>query len=861
MRGSSAHQAWRLRAHNTSCRFPPWVRSPRNGFPNGFTQRRSLRLPAQSTSNRDGRYIRSLVQLQIPAKICAVVIFAAGAICASGLVDHHWSWSDLYDRSDSANNDNLLPRGQTYIAGSRNGAQRRFSRNGVEEEHLAGEKARTDKETFDVNAASLSFKDQASSAWSQLLEGLEGAKSSVTSIEWSSIPDTITDLIVPDWIRLLPRYIRKLQHDLHMAPGSLADEIWQEAYDVELNPEIAWDAVVRVSNDICHEEQRFVRKRRQFTRVGLARYLGLPEAEVHPEDVPTIALCGSGGGLRALIAGTGSCLSAQNAGLFDCVTYTAGVSGSCWLQALYNSTLTNCRYDRLVEHIKARVGVHFAFPPAALALLTSAPTNKYLFRGMIEKLQADPEGAFGLVDIYGLLLAARLLVPRGELGINDKDLKISEQRAYVDSGRHPLPIYTAVRHEIPLQKATQDTENLGQAIEKVKEKAKEESWFQWFELTPYELWCEELHAGIPSWAIGRKFDKGRNLFGDNGLPSPQLKMPTLMGMWGSAFCATLNHYYKELRPITKGITGFVGLDSLIEDRSEDLVKVHPIEPAGIPNYVLGMKDQLPKTCPESIFSSSHLQLMDAGMSNNLPIYPLLRPGRDVDIVIAFDASAQIKSENWLSIVDGYARQRGIRGWPVGAGWKTSTAEIEANVQKVEQAVTVQEVANKANEARDERRERNNQEDDQTRELPSTSEELGYCTVWVGSTEERTSTEEPPPTKKVEADWELMQPNAGITVVYFPFLPNAKVAGVDPDTSDFMSTWNSIYTPEQVDQVVALARANFDEGRHQTKAAVRAVYERKKKSRQERERAAKEARRRRKMRLGILGKIGEGDHFS
>jgi len=51
------------------------------------------------------------------------------------------------------------------------------------------------------------------------------------------------------------------------------------------------------------------------------------------------------------------------------------------------------------------------------------------------------------------------------------------------------------------------------------------------------------------------------------------------------------------------------------------------------------------------------------MSNNLPIYPLLRPGRDIDILIAFDVSADIKTENWLSVADGYAKQRGIKGWP------------------------------------------------------------------------------------------------------------------------------------------------------------------------------------------------------
>ncbi len=59
-------------------------------------------------------------------------------------------------------------------------------------------------------------------------------------------------------------------------------------------------------------------------------------------------------------------------------------------------------------------------------------------------------------------------------------------------------------------------------------------------------------------------------------------------------------------------------------------------------------------------------------------------------------------------------------------------------------------------------------------------------------------------------------------------------GVDPDTSPFLSTWNFVYSPQEIDKVVALARANFEAGRDQTKRTVRAVYERKKAERLEAE---------------------------
>lgn len=689
--------------------------------------------------------------------------------------------------------------------------------------------------------------------------------SAVADLEWSSMADKIVDVIMPDWAKSLPGYISKLQRELSMAPGSLADEIWQEAHDPYINPEIEYSASVRVSTELCDEEKEFLEKRKKVTTTALARYLGIPVEEVNPEDVPTIAVVGSGGGLRALVAGTGSLLATGEDGLFDCVTYTAGVSGSCWLQALYHSSLGGRRLDKMVDHLKARIGVHIAYPPVALAAMNQAPTNKFLLSGFVEKLKGDPGSDFGLVDVYGLLLAARLLVPKGEVGVDDRDLKISNQREYIKNGEHPLPIYTAVRHEIPIVEDSSEIEKVtDHPSEETKAKAKREAYFQWMEITPYEFFCEEFSAGIPTWALGRKFENGKDVAID-GFHVPELRLPLLLGVFGSAFCATLSHYYREIRPLVRGLTGFGSIDEMIEGRDDDLSKVHPIVPASVPNFAYGMKGLLPDTTPESIYDNTHLQLMDAGMSNNLPIYPLLRPGRDVDVLIAFDASADIKTENWLSVADGYARQRGIKGWPIGAGWPKSSDTTERTTGELEeaQASSAAEAESKVEDAKADQADhlkdvtKLNGEPSENQNDPG---DLGYCTIWVGTTEERTSASDEVPPKAVNEDWELMEPDAGIAVVYFPLMSNPKVEGVDPVKNDYMSTWNFVYTPEDIDNVVALARANYDEGKEQTRRCIRAVYERKKKKREEREGAEREARWRRKVRLGIVGKKGEGDHF-
>ncbi|KAF7507398.1 hypothetical protein GJ744_010457 [Endocarpon pusillum] len=720
------------------------------------------------------------------------------------------------------------------------------------------------------------FENDDESAWASFSNDFKVFRETLAGLDWGNVGNKITDFILPTWARLLPDQVRKLQFELSMEPGTLAHEIWQEAADADINPEIMWDASVRISNNLCEDELRFQNKRRERLVPALARYLHINEKDIDPEDVPTIALCGSGGGLRALVAGTGSYLSAQEDGLFDCATYTAGVSGSCWFQTLYHTSMGEQNFHKICRHLKNRIGLHIAFPPAAFKLVSSAPTNKHLLSGFIEKLKGDPGAAFGLVDVYGLLLAARFLVPKGELGVSERDLKLSNQRAHLADGAHPMPIYTAVRHEIPVEQAEAQVEAADDqptTKEAIKETAQKEAWFQWFEFTPYEVFCEEFCAGIPTWALGRPFKNGRNETLESGFGLPEMRIPLMLGIWGSAFCATLSHYYKEIKPALVGLAGFSGLDNLLEGKNEDLVKIHPIDPASIPNFVYGMENQLPPSCPASVFKTDHIQLMDAGMSNNLPVYPLLRPGRNVDILVAFDASADIKKENWLSVVDGYARQRDIKGWPLGAGWPRASIEPAdaALVLDEAQATTTQEAVTKVAEARESQRQTSNATSEAVHKGTPTnpsSPDLGYCTVWVGSKSERIATTSPtdlPPSKRLdptapdsETNFHLMHPSAGLTLIYFPFLPNeGKVPGVDPDTSDFMSTWNFVYTPEQIDQVMALAKANFEEGKEQTRRCVRAVYERKRNIRLERQ--GREGRERERKVVKWLRQ--GGDHFA
>lgn len=311
-----------------------------------------------------------------------------------------------------------------------------------------------------------------------------------------------------------------------------------------------------------------------------------------------------------------------------------------------------------------------------------------------------------------------------------------------------------------------------------------------------------------------------------------------------------------------------------------MTKVHPFDPASVPNFALGLRGQLPPTCPESIHSASHLRLMDAGMSNNLPIYPLLRPGRDIDIIVAFDASADAASDNWLKVAEGYARQRKIKGWPMGAGWPPRNETTQEIAKEIDQA------QGKAQKPASEVPEIKSTISPASASSPSSpTGELGHCNIWVGCKTETTPTDPDFTTpirkpldlstattnakttdKTSPSDHDtLLSPTAGLTLIYFPLTSNPQVPGVDPAKSDFLSTWNFVYTPEEIESVVALAKANFEEGAEQTRRTVRAVWMRKREARLDEERKAREMRRRLRLRKGEgVGGVkggGEGDHFS
>ncbi|KAI9011985.1 acyl transferase/acyl hydrolase/lysophospholipase, partial [Phycomyces nitens] len=635
----------------------------------------------------------------------------------------------------------------------------------------------------------------------------------------------------------------------------MVEETRKDDANPHVFPEIEQDAFVRVGSSLSKEELLFVKARKLKIQNAFANFIGVDPSLVEEEDIPVIGIASSGGGYRAMVASSAYMKAIDDAGLMDCVMYIAGVSGSTWTIAQYFSSLTNVSFEALHEHLKSHIHTHIANVSNFLTVLyASAHNTKVLLRGIIQRYYQQ-EGALNLVDVFGLLLGGTLLTTMEEVNppsgdgddqtkqytekiepreiykeqqngykngtikdedgaekrprlIGRADLKLSNQRHYIDNGSHPMPIYCVVRHEIPsTSKDDSDSEE-----NEEDEKKKIDSVYQWFEFTPYDMGSEEIGAWIPVWSFGRRFENGNNTE-----RLPEQTMGILMGLFGSAFAASLAHFYYEIRGFLP-LSALQAADETILRYENSMSTFHPISPATFPNpfYKLPFKNNDTEIRSESLVNSDKLSLMDAGMDNNIPFYPLLRKGRDVDVILALDLSASIQENSHFERAEGYVKRRGILGWPLGAGWPKSNISDElgsrdGGADNVD-ATNEDELygTEKLNMSEDQKKAGKEMKGavEESAQAKNTRYPLGTCAVFATSTSETTH-------EAIDGEHSTRTTYPRhinpITLLYFPLIQNEDYdREFDPQTAEFCSTWNFVYTSEQVTKLSGLAEANFKE---------------------------------------------------
>lgn len=461
--------------------------------------------------------------------------------------------------------------------------------------------------------------------------------------------------------------------------------------DLKTYPEVDLDAFVRRSCSLHQDEQLFIRARRHriscHGNKHLNSLLGLAEDEVvDPQDVPLIALGGSGGGYRAMYGFAAFISVAKKMGLWDCLTWTAGVSGSCWTLAGY-CTFAGQSVSKLIQHYFS-VAQELTHPLSLRALNTVVRSSQgvYFLLGPLIRKTASPGRDIGLVvmDLYATLTTAYQFLSR-QLGakLSRATFQFSKvwKRAGLDQGTEPMPILTAVRrappnepgvephadssisrgrpperamkqHEFPLSTnfSPYEKTTFPPNAQHVLDSSLGNGFFQWIEISPLEVGNTDIQAYIPTWSWGRAFQSGKSI---NRCPEQSLSL--ILGQCTSAPAGPVTGYISALLaslPKATLMSRFLLLLNKVArmKHCKDFWG-NPIRAGHDPNPFHGHEPEWER--------QTKIRLMDGGMSNNLPNHVLARPERAADIIISFDTSSDVQTGAAIRRMHNFAKDCNI----------------------------------------------------------------------------------------------------------------------------------------------------------------------------------------------------------
>lgn len=419
------------------------------------------------------------------------------------------------------------------------------------------------------------------------------------------------------WPQFLVNFYEGMKETLHDI-GSHLSQLPETIYSLLVHhPHYNETAQVRftTNDDICTEEKDFLAARAPIVRKGLEALLGEP---LENNRTPKIGLVFSGGGFRAMLSTLGFMSGAYDIGLLDCCAYCVGLSGSTWALAPWiasQKTLKDFSYE--LRH-KLYSGIDHINDPYELSELLEIFVTKLISRQFVSTM-----------DIYGSVIANTLL--KGFVK-NPMLTRLTESHNYIKNGLLPLPIYTAIQcYQSP---------------------------YEWMEITPFEVGSTFLQSYIPTWAYGRKFKNGISL--DN---APEQTLGYFLGVFGSAFEVNLKDIVAmsatNLSYLGLQLPGFLAkafkkaLNLILSSFIGDI----RLFPSMLLNFTFG--------CDFSpIKEDKTIGLVDAGIDHNLPLAPLLRAARGLDLIIIYDASANIEGAQELIKAMGYAQRKGLKFPPI-----------------------------------------------------------------------------------------------------------------------------------------------------------------------------------------------------
>lgn len=388
------------------------------------------------------------------------------------------------------------------------------------------------------------------------------------------------------------------------------------------------DTHVRFGGRLCADEYAYRCERSVVTRKACETFF---DTSVYPNNTPTVALCFSGGGMRAAILTLGCLKAAHDIGLLDCCTYCAGLSGSTWSLAGATAWAGECHNSRnaiadYCSFLRNNVNVQDLED-----FITGERAQE--FWEYLEKRILSYKELSG-IELYGYFLTM-LLLPK--LGNNKFDTTLSQTHAFLKNGSFPMPLYAAMEaSHLP---------------------------YRCVEFTPFEMGiAEDINRYIPMHGFGMNFLNGTGV-------GYEKTLGYCMAMFGSAFAVNLHDIIVHMcdallskisAPIFLKFAVRLLLDGAIEkiyashaDSNFATLTQQHFMAAHVPNYCYGIAEN-------PLNAVKNVTLIDAGIGfYNIPLVPLLNPERHVDVIIVYDASEDVQGAPGLVAAELYAHEHGM----------------------------------------------------------------------------------------------------------------------------------------------------------------------------------------------------------
>ncbi|XP_029691833.1 cytosolic phospholipase A2 gamma-like [Takifugu rubripes] len=253
----------------------------------------------------------------------------------------------------------------------------------------------------------------------------------------------------------------------------------------------ACENVIHHSDSLCPGEQNCVSERKKRIQKSFSR-LGLHCTE---NSVPHIALLGSGGGERAVVAMLGSIQQLVKEGLFDTLLYIGGISWSTWaMGCLYSGEDLRTGVDQIIAKMQG--------PGVPLDEIVAWLDDR------------TEETTFSLSDIWAVLISTLIMKQRDLLQLSGDANR---------SATNPYPIYSTVERE-----CTSDKPENG----------------HWFEISPHESGLTDMDWFIKTALLGSRFCAGQLVE-----KKPEMDVLKLQGICSSPLAdwQTIIHHLFPLR--------------------------------------------------------------------------------------------------------------------------------------------------------------------------------------------------------------------------------------------------------------------------------------------------------------------------